>query len=73
MVLQVVSKEAADGYTIQSKAGLSPAELVIAVKELLATSTIQVEGDLDPSVIGKTYIWVPPNRKGYAAAISGAI
>ena len=70
-VLNVVGREAADGYTVQKKAGLSPQELVSAVKELLKESVIQVEGDLDISTIGRAYIWVPPNRKALAAIKSG--
>jgi hypothetical protein len=70
-ILHVVNKEASDGYALQSRTGLNPDELVNGLKELLADSIIQIEGGLDPERIGRTYIWVPPSRKRYAAMISG--
>ncbi len=70
-ILYVVNKEASDGYALQSKTGLNPNELVDGLKELLADRIIQIEGGLDPERIGRTYIWVPPSRKRYAAMISG--
>ena len=70
-VLYVVSGEASDGYALQRKTGLDPEELVHALKELLVESTIQIEGGLDAGRIGRTYVWVPPSRKNYAAMISG--
>jgi hypothetical protein len=71
-VLRTVSKQATDGYTIQSKTGLSTDQLVRALQELLSQSVVSIEGDLNPQVVGKSFIWVPPGLKGYAQMVSGS-
>ena len=69
-VLRIVTKEAADGYTVQSRTGLDRGRLVAALRDLLRDSFIQVEGDLNPENVGRAYIWVPPGRSGYARIAS---
>lgn len=69
-VLRIVSQKAADGYTIQSRTGLNADQLVGALQELISSALVQIEGDLNPSAIGGSYIWVPTDKKGDAELAS---
>jgi hypothetical protein len=70
-VLRVVTKEAVDGYTVQQRTGMDRDRLSAALRDLLRESFVRVEGDLSPENVGRTYIWVPPGRSGYARIASG--
>jgi hypothetical protein len=69
-VLRVVTKAAADGYTVQQRTGMDRNRLIAALQDLLSKSFVQVEGDVNPDNVGRAYIWVPPGRSGYARIAS---
>ena len=64
-MLRLVNKEASDGYTIQKGTGFDNNKLFSTLGELQSQSLVRVEGDLNPTSVGKVYVWVPPSSKGY--------
>ena len=68
-VLSVVLEQSMDGYTLQSKTGLTDAELAQALEFLKANELIGIEGSLSPETVRSVYVWVPPSMKGNAQFI----
>jgi len=67
-VLDVLGAEAADGYTVMSKAGLTPEQLVSALKEI-PTNLVIVKGELIPDRVGDAYLVLPSNVRAYANSL----
>lgn len=67
-VLDVLGEEAADGYTVMSKAGLTPEQLVSALKEI-PPSLVMVKGQLIPDRVGDAYLVLPSNARAYANSL----
>jgi hypothetical protein len=67
-VLAALSEQASDGYTVMSKASLSPEALVAALKEI-PPDLLTVKGELIPDRIGEAYLVLPPNARAYANSL----
>jgi hypothetical protein len=72
-VLQPLRERAMDGYSLQSRTGLTPDELATALQELRSQELIIVKGELIPDRIGDAYCYVPPDALGYADVLLGRI
>jgi len=64
-VLDVLSSQGADGYTVMKQAGISAQDLIEALREL-PPSLVTVKGEMIPDRIGDAYLVLPPRSKGYA-------
>jgi hypothetical protein len=67
-VLDVLSEQASDGYTVMSKAGLTADQLVQALKEI-PTDLLIIKGELIPDRVGEAYLVLPPNARAYANSL----
>ncbi len=67
-VLDVLGEQASDGYTVMSKARLTPEQLVSALKEI-PTNLVMVKGELIPDRVGEAYLVLPPNARAYANSL----
>jgi hypothetical protein len=64
-VLDVLSSETVDGYTLMRRTGLSVDALIDALKHIPA-NLVTVKGDLVPSRIGRAFMALNPNARSYA-------
>jgi len=67
-VLDVLGEQAGDGYTVMSKAGLKPDELVRALKEI-PQDLVMVKGEPIPDRVGEAYLVLQPNARAYANSL----
>jgi hypothetical protein len=67
-VLNVLSEQASDGYTVMSKAKLTPEQLVEALREI-PPDLLTVKGELIPDRIGDAYLVLPPYARAYANSL----
>lgn len=58
-VLRAVRETAMDGYTVASRAGVSGDDLSAPLTELQSRGLIAAKGDLSPSRVGESYLYVP--------------
>ena len=71
-VLDVLGEQACDGYTAMSRAGLTPQQLVDALKEI-PTDLVTVKGELIPDRVGDAYLVLQPNARAYANSLVRSI
>ena len=62
-VLEVVRRQAGDGFTLMSRSGLDPSEFTKVVRSLQSSQLVSVEGVLSAEKIGDAYVYVPPQAK----------
>jgi len=63
-LLREIAREAGDGYTLMSRAGLNKTDFEKAVGELRAPLLIEVKGDVSGARLGESYFYVPLNAQG---------
>lgn len=71
--LSAVRERAMDGYTLMKLTGLDRAQIETALRELSENSLIRSKGLMSGPTLGETYLWVPPDVKGYADLLLGRI
>ena len=62
-VLEVVRRQAGDGFTLMSRSGLDPSDFTSVVRSLQSSQLVSVEGVLSDDKIGDAYVYVPPQAK----------
>lgn len=63
-LLNEITRESGDGYTLMSRTGLNATDLAAAVTQLRAQGVIEVKGDVTPGRIGEAYFYVPLPAQG---------
>lgn len=72
-VLQAIREKAMDGYTVLSRARVTPEELSTVLRELQGRGAVSIKGDLSPDRVGESYVSVPPNAIGYVDFLLGRV
>ncbi len=72
-VLRAVRDRALDGYSLLSKTGLAPVQLVDALVALQSKGLVIVKGELAPNAVGDSIIAVPPDAIGDVDNLLGLI
>jgi hypothetical protein len=63
-LLNEVTRESGDGYTLMSRTGLNATDFEAAVTQLRAQGVIEVKGDTSANRLGEAYFYVPLPAQG---------
>ena len=72
-VLRALRERALDGYSLMSRTGLDRTQLYEGIRELVGLDLVNLNGDLNPELIGEAYLVVPPTVFGYADMLLGQL